>query len=70
MENNFQYRRHEKNVNDVIEKAGGLLDYAIKERAYIIRKINGIEDQIISFNFSNVQNIVPKSVTCFFFSYE
>jgi protein involved in polysaccharide export with SLBB domain len=49
------------NINDVIEKAGGLLDYAIKERAYIIRKSNGIEDQIISFNFSNAQNIVPKS---------
>jgi protein involved in polysaccharide export with SLBB domain len=49
------------NINDVIEKAGGLLDYAIKERAYIIRKTNGIEDQIISFNFSNAQNIVPKS---------
>ena len=50
-----------KNINDVIEKAGGLLDYAIKERAYIIRKSGGIEDQIISFNFSNAQNIVPKS---------
>ncbi len=49
------------NINDLIEKAGGLLDYAIKERAYIIRKSNGIEDQIISFNFSNAQNIVPKS---------
>ena len=49
------------NINDLIEKAGGLLDYAIKERAYIIRKSNGIEDQIISFNFSNAQNIVPKA---------
>ena len=50
-----------ENINDVIEKAGGLLDYAIKERAYIIRKSGGIEDQIISFNFSNAQNIVPKA---------
>ena len=50
-----------ENINDIIEKAGGLLDYAIKERAYIIRKSNGIEDQIISFNFSNAQNIVPKA---------
>jgi protein involved in polysaccharide export with SLBB domain len=49
------------NINDVIEKAGGLLDYAIMERAYIIRKVNGIENQIISFNFSNAQNIVPKA---------
>ena len=39
------------NINDVIEKAGGLKDYAIKERGYIIRKIGGIEDQIISFSF-------------------
>ena len=50
-----------KNINDIIEKAGGLLDYAIDERAYIIRKVNGIEDEIISFNFSNAQNIVPKA---------
>ena len=39
----------------------GLLDHAIKERAYIIRKYNGIEDQIISFSFSNAQNITPKA---------
>ena len=50
-----------ENINDVIKKAGGLLDYAIKERAYIIRKVSGIEDEIISFNFSNTQNIVPKA---------
>ncbi len=50
-----------KNINDIIEKAGGLLEYAIKERAYIIRKLSGIEDQIISFDFSNSQNIVPKA---------
>jgi protein involved in polysaccharide export with SLBB domain len=50
-----------KNIYDIIEKAGGLLDYAIKERAYVIRKSNGVEDQIISFNFSNAKNIVPKS---------
>ena len=50
-----------ENINDIIKKAGGLLDYAIKERAYIIRKSSGIEDQIISFNFSNAQNIVPKA---------
>ncbi len=50
-----------KNISDIIKKAGGLLDYAIKERAYIIRKVSGIEDKIISFNFSNAQNIVPKA---------
>ena len=50
-----------ENINDIIEKAGGLLDYAIKERAYIIRKVSGIEDQIISFNFSNSKNIFPKA---------
>jgi len=50
-----------ENINDIIDKAGGLLDYAIKERAYIIRKSGGIENQIISFNFSNAQNIVPKA---------
>ena len=50
-----------KNISDIIKKAGGLLDYAISERAYIIRKVNGIEDKIISFNFSNAQNIVPKA---------
>ena len=50
-----------ENINDIIEKAGGLLDYAIEERAYIIRKSSGVEDQIISFNFSNAQNIVPKA---------
>ena len=49
-----------ENINDIIEKAGGLQDHAIKERAYIIRKSGGIEDQIISFNLSNAQNIVPK----------
>jgi protein involved in polysaccharide export with SLBB domain len=50
-----------KNIDDLIKKAGGLLDYAIKNRAYIIRKIDGIENQIISFDFSNSQNIVPKA---------
>ena len=50
-----------ENINDLIKKAGGLLDYAIKERAYIIRKDSGIEDQILSFNFSNAQNILPKA---------
>ena len=50
-----------ENIYDIIEKAGGLLDYAIKDRAYIIRKSGGIENQIISFNFSNAQNIVPKA---------
>ena len=42
-----------ENIYDIIEKAGGLLDYAIKERAYIIRKSGGIEDQIISFNMDS-----------------
>ena len=50
-----------ENINDLIKKAGGLLDYAIKERAYIIRKDSGIEDQILSFNFLNAQNILPKA---------
>ena len=50
-----------ENIYDIIEKAGGLLDYAIKERAYIIRKVSGIEDQIISFKLSNSKNIFPKT---------
>ena len=50
-----------KNIDDLIEKAGGLLDYAINERAYIIRKVSGIENQIISFDFLNSQNIIPKT---------
>ena len=50
-----------KTIDDLIEKAGGLLDYALKERAYIIRKVSGIEDQIISFNFLDSKNIVPKA---------
>ena len=50
-----------ENVFDIIEKAGGLLDYALKERAYIIRKFDGIENQIISFNLSNSKNIFPKA---------
>ena len=50
-----------KSISDIIKNAGGLLDYAIKERAYVIRKVSGIEDKIISFNISNAQNIVPKA---------
>ena len=48
------------NIKDLIDKAGGFQDFAIKDRAYIIRKTNGIENQIISFNFSNYKNIKLK----------
>ena len=50
-----------ENINDLIIKAGGFQEYAIKDRAYIIRKVNGVENQIISFNFSNSKNIIPKA---------
>ena len=39
-----------KNVEDLISEAGGLTDYAITERAYLIRKEKGVENSVISFN--------------------
>ena len=39
-----------KNVQELISEAGGLADYAITERAYLIRKEKGVESNVISFN--------------------
>ncbi len=44
---------YETNVNDLITKAGGLRIDAIKERGYIVRKYNGIENEIIPFKVSD-----------------
>lgn len=49
-----------KNLDDLIVKAGGLKEYAIKERGYLIRKNNGIENEIISFDISNSKNLKLK----------
>ena len=38
-------------------KAGGLKDYAITERAYLIRKENGVESKIVSFNLIQSKTI-------------
>ena len=50
-----------KNVEELILKAGGLADYAITERAYLIRKEKGVESNVISFNLSesNTINLKP-----------
>ena len=50
-----------ENISDVLEKAGGLTDYAIKDRAYLIRMANGVENEIISFNFKDSKNIKLKA---------
>ena len=49
-----------KNLDDLIVKAGGLKEYAIKERGYLIRKNDGIENEIISFDISNSKNLKLK----------
>ena len=50
-----------KNVEELILKAGGLADYAMTERAYLIRKEKGVESSVISFNLfeSNTINLKP-----------
>ena len=50
-----------KNVEDLISEAGGLTDYAITERAYLIRKEKGVESSVISFNLleSSTINLKP-----------
>ena len=50
-----------KNVEELISEAGGLADYAITERAYLIRKEKGVESSVISFNLfeSNTINLKP-----------
>jgi protein involved in polysaccharide export with SLBB domain len=50
-----------KNVKDLISEAGGLADYAISERAYLIRKEKGVESSVISFNLleSSTINLKP-----------
>ena len=49
-----------ENLYDLILKAGGLKEYAIKERGYLIRKNNGIESEIISFNIANSRSLKLK----------
>lgn len=49
-----------ENLDDLILKAGGLKEYAIKERGYLIRKNNGIESEIISFNITNAGSLKLK----------
>ena len=49
-----------ENLDDLIVKAGGLKEYAIKERGYLIRTNNGIENEIISFNISNSKSLKLK----------
>jgi protein involved in polysaccharide export with SLBB domain len=46
-----------KNVEELISEAGGLTDYAITERAYLIRKEKGVENSVISFNLFESKNI-------------
>ena len=50
-----------KNVEELISEAGGLADYAITERAYLIRKEKGVESSVISFNLfeSSTINLKP-----------
>ena len=50
-----------KNVEELISEAGGLADYAITERAYLIRKEKGVESSVISFNLfeSNTIDLKP-----------
>ena len=46
-----------ESIDDLIFKAGGFQDYALKERGYLIRKVDGVENEIISFNFSDSKDI-------------
>ena len=46
-----------KNVEELISEAGGLTDYAITERAYLIRKEKGVESSAISFNLFDSSTI-------------
>ncbi len=49
-----------KNVEELILKAGGLSDYALTERAYLIRKEKGVESSVISFNLYESNTIYLK----------
>lgn len=46
-----------KNVEELISEAGGLADYAMTERAYLIRKEKGVESNVISFNLFDSSGI-------------
>ena len=48
------------NVEKLISEAGGLTDYAMTERAYLIRKENGVESKVISFNIFDSNTIELK----------
>ncbi len=49
------------NVNDLINLAGGLKEIAVRERAYLFRKSNGVQNEIISFDINNSENISLKA---------
>ena len=49
-----------KNVEELISEAGGLTDYAITERAYLIRKEKGVESNVLSFDLFESNNIELK----------
>ena len=49
-----------ENVEELILEAGGLTDYALTERAYLIRKEKGVESNVISFNLFESNNIELK----------
>ena len=49
-----------QNIKQLILKAGGLREDAIN-RAYLLRKSNGIESEIISFEISNSDNLFLKN---------
>ena len=50
-----------KNVEQLISEAGGLTDYALTERAYLIRKEKGVESNVVSFDLlaSNTIELKP-----------
>ena len=48
-------------MEELISEAGGLSDFAITERAYLIRKEKGVESKIISFNLLNGNKIDLKA---------
>ena len=48
------------NVEELISRAGGLTDFALTERAYLIRKENGVDSKIVSFNINESNTIELK----------
>ena len=46
------------NLEDLILEAGGLESFAIKDRAYLIRKNDGVENEIVSIDLNNSKNVI------------